>query len=104
MPAIAKTILRIAAVLCAVLGCAWGAGPYSDDRSFERRNADALAVCATFSPGMPQREAERRANAIASATVATVNENLDVKIVRENPCVVEFAAGVVGSAAVPRND
>ncbi len=104
MAAATKTVLRVAAVLCAVLGCAWGASLYGDERAFERRNADALAACAGFVPGMPQQEAERRAHAIASATMATVNGHLVVTVGRQRPCLVEFAAGAVRSATVPRPD
>jgi len=102
MRRIASLILRVAAVLCAALGCAWGAGVYSDERAFEMRNADVLALCSEFVPGMPEHEAERRAYANTSATVAEFDGDLVVKVGRQRPCLVEFAAGTVHSAAVPR--
>jgi hypothetical protein len=51
---------------------------------------------------MTRDEAERRAGANASATMAEFNGDLVVKVGRQRPCLVDFAAGTVRSAAVPR--
>ncbi len=95
--------LRIAALLVLATGCAWGAAQYLDARSFQRRNADAIAFCGSLTPGMPVSQAESRAHAVNGAVVAPVNGNLAVRIPGQSLCFVEIVDGRVRLAAVSRN-
>ena len=95
--------LRIAALLVLATGCAWGAGQYLDARSFQKRNADAIAFCGSLTPGMPVGEAESRAYAVNGAVVAPVNGNLVVRIPGQSLCYVEIVDDRVRSAAVARS-
>ena len=103
MSLIARSVLRIGTLLAALAGCAWGAAQYSDWRSFERRNPDAIAFCGSLTPGMPIADAQGRARAISGAMVAMVNHRLVVRFPGQNLCVVEITGGRVHSAAVGRN-
>ena len=95
----ARSAFRIAALLVVATGCAWSAGQYLDVRSFEERNADAMAVCSALTPGMPVAEAGSRARAV----VVTESGRLMVEIPGQSPCVVETVGDRVRSAAMARN-
>ena len=99
----ARSAFRIAALLALATGCAWGAGQYADLRAFEKRNADAMAICGSLTPGMPTSEAESRAHAVDGAVVATADGRLVVRIPGQSLCVVETFGGRVRSATVARN-
>lgn len=100
----AMSAFRIGALLAVAAGCAWGAGQYLDSRTFERRNADAIAMCDAFTPGMTIADAKGRANGISGAKIASVDHNLIVGIPRQSPCFIAIVGGRVESAAVARND
>ena len=100
----AMSAVRIGALLVVAAGCAWGAGQYSDWRAFQRRNPDAIAICALLTPGIAIADAERRARANHDAMVASANGGLVVRIPGQSLCVVEVADGRVASASVVRND
>lgn len=99
----AGSAFRIAALLAAATGCAWSAGQYVDLRGFEERNAEALAICGSLTPGMPISEAEGRAHAVDGAVVVTVNGSMVIRIPGQSICVFETVGGRVRSAAVARN-
>ena len=99
----AWSALRIAALHVVAAGCAWGAGQYMDMRSFQKRNADAFAICGSLTPGMSVGDAESRAHGVDGAVVAPVNGNLVVRIPGQSLCIVEIVGGYVRSAAVARN-
>ena len=99
----AWSALRIAGLLLVATGCAWGAGQYLDVRSFQKRNADTIALCGSMTPGMLVGEAESRARAVEGAVVAPVNGNLVVRIPGQSLCFLEIVGGRVRSAAVARN-
>ncbi len=100
----AMSAFRIGALLAVAAGCAWGAGQYLDSRMFERRNADAIAMCDAFTPGMAIADARRRAEATSGAKVASVDHNLIVRIHGQSPCLIAIVGGRVESAAVAQND
>ena len=100
----AMSAVRVGALLVVAVGCAWGAGQYSDWRAFERRNPDAIAICASLTPGIAIADAERHARASRDAIVASVSGGLVVKIPDQSPCIVKVADGRVASASVARND
>lgn len=104
MSLIAKSPLRIAALLLVATGCAWGAGQYLDLRAFDKRNADAMAICSALTPGMSVVEAESRARAVDRGVVVTNNGRLVIRIPGQSLCVVETDRDRVHSAAVARND
>jgi hypothetical protein len=99
----AMSAVRIGALLAVAVGCAWGAGQYLDSRTFERRNADAIAMCGAFTPGMAIAEAKGRADAVSGAKVAFAGDNLVVKIPGQSLCFIVIVGGRVRSAAVARN-
>lgn len=98
-----RAAFRIVALLAAATGCAWGAGQYVDLRAFEKRNADAMAICGSLTPGMPISEAEGRSHAVDGAVVVTLDGRLVVRIPGQSLCVVETVGGRVRSAAAARN-
>ena len=99
----ARSVFRIAALLAVATGYVWGAGQYVDLCAFEKRNADASAICGSMKPEMPLSEAEGRARAVDGAVVVTVDGRLMVRIPGQRLCVVETIGGRVRSAAVARN-
>lgn len=99
----AMSAVRIGALLAAAIGCAWGTGQYMDVHAFEQRNAAAMAICSSLTPGMAVADAERRAHSITGAAVTVGNERLVVRIPGQSLCVAEIANGQVRSAAVARN-
>ncbi len=103
MSLIAKSTLRIGALLATAAGGAWGAVQYSDFRAFGRRNPDAIALCGSLTPGMTVADAEGRAHGISGVTVAKVNDSLVVRIPGQSLCVVDVTGGHVRSASVVRN-
>lgn len=97
------SLLRITGLLLVATGCAWAAGEYLDARSFDKRNAGAIAICGALTPGMSVGEAESRARATVGAVVVPGNGNLVVRLPGQSLCFVKVVSGRVRSATVARN-